>query len=852
MKHKFRIGAAPIERPIATGIRRIVRDERPGFAFKVIALATGLMISFATVSTPAGDAFAATAAPTANPGSPVPDEAGYKKAREQLDRLYAGLDVIGGKMDRSLFEIDALSERLGSDPAAIFRFVRDEIRYEPYTGVLRGALGALLCRAGNSLDRSLLLAALMQKAGFQVQIAGGQLTAQQAAVLVGRVFEPLKPLPNAVPSIAELAPELGRATGGDPAQLLRSAKELQDYGEKQKKDLIGYADNESSLLSTQLSQAGIDGGVISPGGQLLAEAREHYWVQYQNSGGQWVDLDSAFRDAPPGKAMTSATNTFDPNVVPDELYHHLRITLTLRTAQVVDGHDDSTDDIVLLDQELRVAEQQGKDIVVVNSPVPALNDTNPGVNVAEALAATKGYQTALQVGDQVIPGKYFDLDGKVSDTLGGPVGDVVTNAGGIGRRVGGLGGGMNSVFGGGGSSAANPTRIVGVWADYKITSPGVGGEVRSYDYRRDIVAPVQITAWSASNPDSPQQVPTKFDKPRLRQNLFWFAKVMPVTGAIVVDYPGYLAIKSFSANRAVIDRLAKAAYLAQPGDPAGSSIRPPMSNLLLAEGVTKLTNVLGATRFPTLKSYFAQPGLVAYETAIDGESKRIKRGYDIVAFAPRIVGNAANTSGENRQSATSLHLLTGILATRYEWMLATAASDASTARLPTLNATRIFTAAGAQGVPVVVLRPGVDGLKKLAATSVPESVKAELSATLTAGDDVVMPVRPVALDGRQQIAWWRLQPASGQIIGVMPGGRGQGLTEEAELGLMAVSEVVCLRDYAVYGNGEGKEFAKMMGCMAMGSTITVLGFAGVYDGYVGVELFEVFASVLAWHLMSSG
>ena len=236
---------------IATALRQITRNRISDFAFKVIALGMSLIITVAAVRTADDD--------SAGYGTPtwVPDrhqkllqgEAGYKLVSEKLNRMHTALDVVGSKMDRSLFEIDALGARLGSDPAAIFHFVRDEIRFEPYTGVLRGALGTLICRAGNSLDRSLLLAALLEKAGFTTQIASGQLTAEQARILVNRLFEPVKPVPNAVPSLADLAPEVSRAMGVDQAKLLQIADQAQGYGEKQKKKLVNYVVSETSFLS---------------------------------------------------------------------------------------------------------------------------------------------------------------------------------------------------------------------------------------------------------------------------------------------------------------------------------------------------------------------------------------------------------------------------------------------------------------------------------------------------------------------------------------------------------------------------------------------------------------------------
>ncbi len=822
---------------IVTGLRQITRDKMSDFAFKVIALGMSLVITVAAVRMPADSATGSAAGYdsdavetppwlTESPEKPLPQgEAGYKQVSEKLNRMYAALDVVNSKIDRSLFEIDALADRLGSDPATIFHFVRDEIRYEPYTGVLRGALGTLLCRAGNSLDRSLLLAALLQKAGLTTQIASGHLSSQQAQILVSRLFEPVKPVSQAIPTIAELAPDVSRAMGVDQAKLLRLSDEMQKYGQRENKQLVDYVDHESSFLSNLLSKAGVDAGVITPNDQLLAEASEHYWVQYQNPNGQWVDLDSAFTDAEPGKVNAQVTNTFAPDSAPEELYHHLRITLTLRVAQVTDGNDGPTTDMVLLDGELRVAEQQGKDIVVANFPAPMPDLGKPMGSLSDALAATKGYQTVLQIGNQATAGKYFDLDGQISDKLGGPVGDVVTNAGGIGGAFGGLGGSVGSALSG--ASQSNTTRIVGEWAEYKLTSPEAAGASPAVrNFRRDIIAPSVIQSWSASTPDNPQTTPTRVGKDALRERLFWSAELLPVPGAIAVDYAGYLATKSFYQNRASVDAMAKTAFGTNSGNPVSPSSRPPVTNLLLAEGATLLTNNVVRTRFPILRSYFGRPGLVAYETATDDTSNRFKMGYDIIAFSPRITGNETSSSGEIHQDASSLHVLSGVLATRLEWALTANASRDSTTDIPSFNATRVFAAAKKGGVSVVVLKPGTSGLAKLANTSLPESVKAELSATLATGDDAVVPVRPVLLDGREQVAWWRFEPASGQALGVMPGGRGQALGEYTEAVVVSITSAVCFYDYGKAADKGAKEFAKLVGCTTTAAALGGLGLGG--------------------------
>jgi hypothetical protein len=238
---------------------------------------------------------------------------------------------------------------------------------------------------------------------------------------------------------------------------------------------------------------------------------------------------------------------------------------------------------------------------------------------------------------------------------------------------------------------------------------------------------------------------------------------------------------------------------------------------LLAAGATQIANNLGRARFPNLKSYFGGPGLVAYETAAINASDHtdVSRGYDIIAFAPRVTGNEASAFGEIHQDASSLHLLNGVLATRLEWALMATPSRASGGTMreqASSNATRVFAAARERGVPVILIRPGNAGLKELAETSVPESVKAELSATLATGDNVVLPVRPVLLDGRQQVAWWRFEADSGQPIGVMPGGRGQEFVEY-ETVMTAASGLICIYDYA-NSDKSATEFGLLIGCAA--------------------------------------
>jgi hypothetical protein len=777
-----------------------LRSAAAGGVF-LAPLGMSLVITFAASPIVA----ARDSGPTATPPSvseshdkPLQGEAGYRQASEKLARLYAGLDVINSKIDRSLFEVDALADRLGSDPAAMFKFVRDEIRYEPYTGVLRGALGTLLCRAGNSLDRSLLLAALLQKAGLKTQIASGQLSPQQAQTLASRLFEVVKPVQQGLPSFAEMAPDLGRATGVDPAKLLQAADEAQKLEDKQQKELANYVDGETTLLSNLLNKAGVDAGVITPSDQLLAEASEHYWVQYQNSNGQWVDLDSSFTDAKPGKTVVSATNTFAPDSVPEELYHHFHMTMTLRVAQVSDGKDGQTTDTILLDQELRVADQQDVDIILANQPVPMEDLTKPGTKLSHAITSIKGFQTTLQVGDQSTTGKYFDLTGRVSDKLGGPVGDVVRNAGGMGGALGGLGGGIGGALGGAPAQGA-ASRIVGEWVDYRLTSPRPKGQSPAvHKYHRDIVSPVTVKSWSASGPADASS--TNMSEDALRQRLIWYAELYPVSGSIIPGYAGYLQLQSLRAGASSVDSLLKSTYGLLPDQRVSMPPRRPIANTLLASETMYVANKFNSGRFPEGRSYFGNPGLISYETRGTAAPKAsaFTRGYDIVAYAPR-VASQTNSSPIARQQAALLHLTYGTLATRLEWELMSGTLAAQRENANVLNATKVFDVAQQLGVPFLVLRPGAGSAQEVASISAAEPVKAELAANLVAQQVLVVPSKSVKIDGELQTAWWRLDRSSGELVGVGPDGRGQAM-EEYITAAENVNLVICVL-------GAGKELA---------------------------------------------
>src|SRR5205085_1300370 len=150
------------------------------------------------------------------------------------------------------------------DPAKLFAYVRDQIRFDVYGGSLRGPTGALLSMSGNSIDKSLLLRQLLQDAGYTTRLARGRLSDALMDDLLAA-------------AIATRPATSGGTPNADVDHLLQhvAQQSLQQY---------------QSIIKT-LSESGF---VVPSTSSVHPEClRDHYWVQLQR-GAQWIDLDSSF------------------------------------------------------------------------------------------------------------------------------------------------------------------------------------------------------------------------------------------------------------------------------------------------------------------------------------------------------------------------------------------------------------------------------------------------------------------------------------------------------------------------------------------------------------------------------
>ena len=180
--------------------------------------------------------------------------------------------VDADRFDESMLEKSA---ELGQDPTALFDFVRG-LGYESYPGSLRGTPGTLWSGAGNSIDQSSLLIAMLRAAGIPARYRHGSLSSADVQVLIGSMFPTPTQYSGYIPS--------GTSTA----------------------DPLNDAD-------------------------LLAETSDHWWVEAYLPGQGWVDMDPSFASAAIGQSFATPSAGGNDSIaeLPDSLRHKIRLRLKI-------------------------------------------------------------------------------------------------------------------------------------------------------------------------------------------------------------------------------------------------------------------------------------------------------------------------------------------------------------------------------------------------------------------------------------------------------------------------------------------------------------------------------------------
>ena len=615
------------------------------------------------------------------------------------------------------YNVAALASRLGPTVEGIFTLVRDDIRYEVYEGVLRGPLGTLMTTAGNSYDKTLLLAALLRHHGIEVRFVRGMLTPERAAVQVAQMFAAARsPSPPA---------STGRGGRPEVAAAAREQMALQDWYWA-----VGVSDIRAALESKKL-QLGKSPPV--PGDSLVREASDHLWLEYAK-GQEWVALDPSVSGAQIGQTFADRRDEWTE--IPDALFHRveIRVVVEQRGPNGIQSSD-------VLRHEVNAADLEGASVILTHR--------------VTADATGWAAAPALRMGTRTIDGTEFAGSG------------LAAGARDLGRRV----------FRPSGSPAATGGELAGEWLEIAFSVPSGATET----VRRSIIDRIGPAArQERREKDAPlMPLPEVRGIPLAFGNVYAlsFSSGNVHPGLAFVELTQQFSDLRTVVQAMPHLQAGKPDPSGKPDAAirqASAAIAPTLLSLVATSFhalsrfyIDRLTAgyPAGHTLF-----YGSSPRLVitAIEMLGPGADKKVsvRISLDLRRNGLRVVGE-----GIDGTQLVWANVVRGVLDAALEHVLVAPTKR----KTPTSTVSAAAVLSGARGAKIPIA--AVTTSQQIQTLPVSPVARARMLNALADGTVIVAPARPVTIEGSTHFAWWEVDPASGETLAVGETGLHQGGSE---------------------------------------------------------------------------
>jgi hypothetical protein len=646
-------------------------------------------------------------------------------------------------LPRAEFDPLALAELLGNNPQKHFEWVRDRTWWAPYRGLLRGSKGVMLDRVGSNLDRAVLLGDLLRRSGHTVRLAHAQLPEDRARELLGRV----RPMPDQRRNPIASKPVPAERQRASEAVMPGLEKEVQEgiaARMQRLRDANALISSQAEQLYTAVREVTTKAGADDHA--ALAALQDHWWVELENDG-DWIAMDVLLPDATMGKALATPSDTYEwrptensPSILETD-WHTVQIRV------VVERYEGgATTESIALETTLRPANVFERPITLMHMPKPwpdEDSDSETDTNSAEdAVLNVRQWVPILQVGDDLIVQSAFTDGGDLAPISNDSVAAL------------GAGGGLDffgSSLGGGEEIESFATAE---WIDYEIQVPGEP----SKRLRRpvfDLLGPAKRSAAAKFDGNSIALVLQRFDA------LWSSTDILLQPCDFTEEFFSDIYTSSIVANQNELRELSR------ERDPARAKN-------------------LAATIFDRIDIWGPLPELALWRSALgtDPADWFVDRPNVLNYRVSRSVGNAdrvalremidfaSNSSGIRRaaaENAFNMRLKRGVTDTVAE-MLALGV-DLRMAE----NTASVFAMTSDADQRVFIAQHHAEAVRKL---GWPEDATARLTDDIEAGFSAVALKQPILLHERQRVGWWRVDPDTGETIGVMDTGYHAALTED--------------------------------------------------------------------------
>lgn len=313
--------------------------------------------------------------------------------------------ILGDVLQHGPFDVAGVLDLEGSDPESLTRWVREQTSYVPYRGLVRGEFGVLQDRLGNHLDRGMLLARLIEESGRAVRL---EVMADQEVPSPVRSLEE-RPRPQPV-TLSEGTRELLELLGSRSNESPSTSPHLPEWN-RFDQDLQVRA---FSLIERLAEDPGFPAkDAMNPAPERDTDPRVRVW--WEDDQGRWVftDLSEATVSAP-ADAPSSASQSL--SVVSHQYAHHYEIDVVAERWQ-----EGRFDRVTLLEHSVQAHERAMQSIRVGIIPEQLnVEDFYAGDHdqaLTEDLLANASWVPYIRYGEEMVLGDLIDDEGRVRDPM---------------------------------------------------------------------------------------------------------------------------------------------------------------------------------------------------------------------------------------------------------------------------------------------------------------------------------------------------------------------------------------------------------------------------------------------------
>lgn len=671
---------------------------------------------------------------------------GSADAKTRVERMFVAIDKAERQIPRDHFDPKAIVAEVGKDPAALARWVQSHTALVPYRGSLRGPIGVLMDRAGNSLDRALLLNELLRLAGLQPRLARAQLSGADLQTVVAAADRPLV-AERAAPADDPL-PTILSSAGVDPAVRDSSPAALRESRTALAARVRARSQAQAAALLAAVksySEPPADGEA-----RRRDALADHWWVQYRD-GASWASLDPLPGSDSVG-ALVNPVSTVSATSLPADMLHRVRVRVLAEFWK-----DGAFEQKTVLTFAFAPSQWMGEPMSLRSVPLDGPDGKtlaaapDPQRAILDAAANEHEWLPVLMIGNKPVVGYSFTDDGQLLDVsdpnaltmrLGRAVNKGTKNVEKFTDVLAGMPGGAPAP-----PPAGKPLPVLTAErVELELLAPGEAPETT-----RRTVFDLTAPGARAATP-SPRPVLTAAQKLSRGLALFGEADLLATGCQLSQDYVSDLRLSRLVAMRD---------YLIGTMTSPQAAAAPPASARALPGPLYDLAVARTGWSSADVPLYYDRLNLFAYWRMVRTSEKgtlALRGQFDIIQ-------NALAVQSRDPAAAFAARLAQGVSDTNAETILAGACELCRSAG----NTSEAFAAAGVTHATWEVIGPRGRVAERYGG---PPEARDAMAGDLSKGRVVVLPA-----GGAASGTWWRIDPKTGTALGVSGEGRGQEYAE---------------------------------------------------------------------------